>query len=51
MPGYAYPKDTPWQKEFEDAFPYELLINCEPLQKLKQIWKSLNQWIVYFVVM
>lgn len=23
MPGYAYPKDTPWQKEFEDAFPYE----------------------------
>jgi transcription-repair coupling factor (superfamily II helicase) len=23
-PGYAYSKDTHWQKEFEDAFPYEL---------------------------
>lgn len=22
--GYAYSKDTPWQKEFEGAFPYEL---------------------------
>ncbi len=21
--GIAYPEDTPWQKEFEDAFPYE----------------------------
>ncbi len=21
--GYAFSKDTPWQKEFEDAFPYE----------------------------
>ena len=23
-PGYAYSNDTPWQKEFEDSFPYEL---------------------------
>lgn len=23
-PGYAYSPDTPWQKEFEEAFPYEL---------------------------
>lgn len=23
IPGHAYPSDTPWQKEFEDAFPYE----------------------------
>lgn len=23
VPGHAYPSDTPWQKEFEDAFPYE----------------------------
>ncbi|MEG2310869.1 MAG: transcription-repair coupling factor, partial [Clostridia bacterium] len=22
--GYAFPKDSPWQKEFEDAFDYEL---------------------------
>ncbi len=22
-PGYAFSPDTPWQKEFEDAFPYE----------------------------
>ncbi len=21
--GFAYPEDTPWQQEFEDAFPYE----------------------------
>jgi transcription-repair coupling factor (superfamily II helicase) len=21
--GHAFPEDTPWQKEFEDAFPYE----------------------------
>ncbi len=24
MQGYAFPEDTPWQKEFEDAFEYEL---------------------------
>ncbi len=23
MPGIAYPADTPWQREFEDEFPYE----------------------------
>ncbi len=23
QPGYAFPVDTPWQMEFEDAFPYE----------------------------
>lgn len=23
MPGHAFSPDTPWQKEFEDAFPYE----------------------------
>ena len=22
-PGYAFGKDTPWQREFEDSFPYE----------------------------
>ena len=22
-PGFAFPEDTPWQREFEDAFPYE----------------------------
>ena len=22
-PGFAYPPDTPWQREFEEAFPYE----------------------------
>lgn len=22
-PGHTYPPDTPWQKEFEDGFPYE----------------------------
>lgn len=23
VPGHKYPPDTPWQKEFEDGFPYE----------------------------
>ncbi|HHY95576.1 MAG TPA: transcription-repair coupling factor, partial [Firmicutes bacterium] len=23
LPGYAFPPDTPWQREFEDAFRYE----------------------------
>lgn len=23
QPGHAFPSDTPWQREFEDAFPYE----------------------------
>lgn len=23
MKGFAYPEDTPWQKQFEDQFPYE----------------------------
>lgn len=23
VPGHSYPPDTPWQKEFEEAFPYE----------------------------
>lgn len=23
VPGYAFDKDTPWQREFEDNFPYE----------------------------
>ncbi|SHF13076.1 transcription-repair coupling factor [Caldanaerobius fijiensis DSM 17918] len=23
MKGYAYPQDTPWQRQFEDQFPYE----------------------------
>ena len=23
VPGYAFEKDTPWQREFEDNFPYE----------------------------
>ncbi|MBA2493544.1 MAG: transcription-repair coupling factor, partial [Acidobacteria bacterium] len=24
VPGFAFSADTPWQKEFEDAFPYQL---------------------------
>jgi transcription-repair coupling factor (superfamily II helicase) len=23
LTGFAYPKDTPWQEEFEDSFPYQ----------------------------
>ena len=28
-PGYAFQKDTPWQAEFEDAFPHELTSDQE----------------------
>ena len=28
-PGYAFQKDTPWQAEFEDAFPHELTADQE----------------------
>lgn len=27
--GYSYDEDTPWQQEFEDAFPYELTTDQE----------------------
>jgi transcription-repair coupling factor (superfamily II helicase) len=27
VPGFAFGTDTPWQQEFEDAFPYELTVD------------------------
>ena len=39
-PGYAYNKDTHWQKEFEDAFPYEL--TDDQKQSISEIKKDME---------
>ncbi len=39
-PGYAFSADTPWQKEFEDAFPYAETEH--QLQAVKEIKKDME---------
>ncbi len=41
MPGVAYPADTPWQREFEDEFPYEE--TADQLAALSEIKKDMQQ--------
>lgn len=37
LPGYAFSKDTPWQRELEDAFPFkETLDQLEAINEIKQ---------------
>ena len=38
--GFAFPKDTPWQKEFEDAFEYELTL--DQAQAVKEIKEDME---------
>jgi transcription-repair coupling factor (superfamily II helicase) len=38
--GHAYPPDTPWQKEFEDAFPYEE--TADQLKAIAEIKKDME---------
>ncbi|NMD37054.1 MAG: transcription-repair coupling factor, partial [Christensenellaceae bacterium] len=38
--GFAYSKDTPWQREFEDDFPYELTPDQE--NSLKDIYSDME---------
>ncbi len=38
--GFAYSKDTPWQREFEDDFPYELTSDQE--NSLKDIYADME---------
>ncbi|MGI6092221.1 MAG: transcription-repair coupling factor [Veillonellaceae bacterium] len=40
-PGYAFNKDTPWQREFEDAFPFEE--TPDQLHALAEIKKDMEQ--------
>jgi transcription-repair coupling factor (superfamily II helicase) len=39
--GYPFPKDTPWQKEFEDAFPYEE--TADQLKAVAEIKESMEK--------
>lgn len=39
--GIAFPPDTPWQKEFEDAFPYEE--TPDQLQAVEEIKKDMEK--------
>ena len=41
VPGFAFPPDTPFQKEFEDAFPYEE--TEDQLKAVANIKKSMEQ--------
>ena len=46
MQGYAFSKDTPWQKELEDAFPYqETADQLTTIDESNPIWKSPCRWI------
>ncbi len=52
--GYAFSKDTPWQREFEDLFPpYEetegQIRSIEEIKK--RIWKAQGPWTDYCVEM
>jgi transcription-repair coupling factor len=52
MKGYAFSKDTPWQKDFEERFPYEETedqLRC--IEEIKKTWKATSQWTDCFVVM
>ena len=41
--GYAYSKDTPWQKEFEDSFEYELTFDQkQAVEEIKEDMESDN---------
>ncbi len=39
-PGYAFSKDTPWQRQFEDLFPYELTIDQQ--QSVRDIERDME---------
>lgn len=39
--GFPFPKDTPWQKEFEDAFPYEE--TADQLRAVEDIKRSMEK--------
>lgn len=41
--GFAFTPDTPWQREFEDAFPYEETPDqLSAIAEIKRIWKTAN---------
>ena len=46
--GYAFSKDTPWQKELEDAFPYQETVptSSPPSTRSSRIWRNPFRWTV-----
>jgi transcription-repair coupling factor (superfamily II helicase) len=47
--GVATPADTPWQREFEDAFPFEETPDqIRAIADIKQTWRVPNPWTVCF---
>lgn len=47
-----FSKDTEWQKEFEEKFPYiETNDQLRSIEEMKKIWKAKDLWIDYSVGM
>lgn len=45
--GFAYGPDTIWQREFEEAFPYEETDDqLSAIEATKKIWKVSGSWTV-----
>ena len=52
LPGYGFSADTVWQREFEDAFPYEETPDqLKAIQEIKTTWNCPIPWIVSCAVM
>ena len=50
--GFSFSKDTPWQKEFEDMFPYEETPDqLVAINDVKKTWKVKGQWTACCAVM
>jgi transcription-repair coupling factor (superfamily II helicase) len=46
--GHSYPPDTPWQREFEDGFEYQLTEDRTrkvPSKTSRRTWKPRRRWI------
>ena len=45
LKGHSFSPDTPWQKEFEEAFPYEETPDqLKAVEEVKAIWSSPSPW-------
>ncbi|WP_342455837.1 hypothetical protein [Caloramator sp. Dgby_cultured_2] len=50
--GHAFSPDTPWQRQFEDEFPYqETEDQLRAIEEIKGIWKVQSLWIGFSVGM
>ncbi len=52
LKGHSFGKDTEWQRQFEDEFPFqETPDQLASLEEIKKIWNQINQWIDFYVEM